>query len=606
MTLGLYAPAIGFDFIHLDDGVYVKYNRFVQDGISLNNVAHALVTTEVSYWHPLTWISHMLDCELFGMDAGGHHLVNVLIHTANGILLFWVLRLITGSTWKSFFVAAAFAWHPLGVETVAWISERKNLLCTLFWILTIWSHWRYAKCPSAKRNLLTALFLLLAFMAKPMAVTLPFVLLLVDVWPLKRFPKPIETDGTLSRQAGRLLLEKTTLFIITFFICILTVYAQKNAGAISDTTQLTILPRITNTFIAYASYLGKMVWPVDLAVLYPHTGQLRLGLAVLSALGLLVVTGVVLRLWKKQPWYAVGWFWYIGTLIPMIGLLQVGAQSMADRYTYVPLIGIFIMIAWGLGDLIRVRPILKPLAAAVCCLALVLCLLLTRLQLLYWRDSVTLFTHTLSVTEKNWKAHWAIGCAFHEKKQFGKSEAHLQEAILIEPDESILFLNLADSLSEQGKTEQAFEMLQKALQLDPDDAAVYYYLGRLYHAEKDFERALAHYRKAYNLVPGSREVTNSIAWLLSTCPDEAIRKGQEAVDLCGKLDSLKKPRAEHLCVLAAAYAEVGRFEEAVLTAEKALEKADRKKDTDLKEKILDCLKHYRQGQPYRDTSALIE
>ncbi|MHC4962212.1 MAG: tetratricopeptide repeat protein [Planctomycetota bacterium] len=619
ITLWLYLPTAGFDFIHLDDGVYVYHNPFVQDGLSFNRVLYALVTTEVSYWHPLTWISHMLDCELFGMDAGGHHLVNVLIHTLNSILLFLVLRKVTDCTWKSFFAAAVFAWHPLGVETVAWISERKNLLCTLFWILTIWSHWRYAKRPSAKRNLLTALFLLMAFMAKPMAVTLPFVLLLMDVWPLNRFPQPIEMHGSLGRQAGRLLLEKTTLFIITFFVCILTIYAQKNARAISDFEDLPMLPRITNAFIAYASYLGKMVWPVDLAVLYPYTGQLRLGAAVLCASGLLVVTGVVLCLWRKRPCYAVGWFWYVGTLIPMIGLLQVGKQSMADRYSYVPLIGIFIVAAWGVGDLVRNRSFLKPLAVVGCCAALCLCTVLTRFQIHYWQNSITLFTHTLRIADEHPTTHFSLACGYFDNEQFEDAEKYINEAIRVYPKyysttdcakNDVLHMKLGLTLAKLKKMNQAVLEFEQILQRNPDNANAYYLLGRLYEDEKEFERALDYYRMAQALRPTSNTVLNRIAWLLATCPDSSIRNGQEAIELAGQLENafLKKESAEYLCTLAAAYAETARYQEAVVTAEKALSAALNKKtrDDELIELISNCLEHYRQSQPYHDGSAMVE
>jgi cytochrome c-type biogenesis protein CcmH/NrfG len=532
--------------------------------------------------------------------------VNVLIHTVNSILLFLVLRKVTDCTWKSFFAAAVFAWHPLGVETVAWISERKNLLCTLFWILTIWSHWRYAKRPSAKRNLLTALFLLMAFMAKPMAVTLPFVLLLMDVWPLNRFPQAIETHGSLARQAGRLLLEKGALFIITFFVCILTIYAQKNAGAVRDTAQLAILPRVTNAFIAYASYLGKMVWPVDLAVLYPYTGQLRLGAAVLCASGLLVVTGVVLRLWRKRPWYAVGWFWYIGTLIPMIGLLQVGRQSMADRYSYVPLIGIFIMIAWGVGDLVRNRSFLKPLAVAGCCAALCLCAVLTRFQIYYWQNSITLFTHTLRIADENPTLHFGLACAYFDNEQFEDAEKHLNEAVGLNPESENFRIKLGRTLAKQKRIDQAILEFEQILQTNPENANACYYLGRLYEDENEFQRALDYYRMALGLEPTSQTVLNRIAWLLATCPDSSIRNGQEAIELADQLGGgfLNHKRGDYLCTLAAAYAETARYQEAVITAEKALSASLKEKnpDDELIELISTCLGHYRKGQPYRDAS----
>ncbi|MDH4201681.1 MAG: tetratricopeptide repeat protein [Phycisphaerae bacterium] len=608
VTFSLYLPTLHFDFVHLDDFSYVADNPFIEYGLSLQNVQMALTSFFQKNWHPLTWLSYMLDYELFGLNPRGYHLVNILFHTANGILLFWVLRCLTGATWKSFLVAALFAWHPLHVESVAWISERKDVLCAFFWILTLWAHWRYALKPCAKRNLLTLAFCLLALMAKPMAVTLPVVLLLMDFWPLKRFGKPIETGGSLRQQAGRLILEKTALFIAVLFTCILTLRAQHLSGAVKSFDYLSPLPRITNTFIAYLSYLRMMVWPVDLAVIYPHPHQLRPITGILCTILFIAVTVWACRIWKKYPFFTVGWFWYVITLVPVIGIVQVGVQALADRYTYIPLVGIFIIAVWGLEFIANKRPVLKPFIFASLCVALAGCLYLTRMQIYRWKDSITLFSHTLSVTDNNWKADWAIGCALNQEKQFETAEIHLKKAIAVEPNESLMFVNLAQSLSGQRKTDEAIMALQEGLKINPDSALIYYEMGKLHYADHSPEKALVDFQRAQNLKPGSRKVIYQIVWLLSTYPDETIRNGQEAVGLCEKLDFLEIPDAEYFCVLAAAYAEIGLFEDAVVTGEKALNTAINKNTTsaEMIQTITDCLEQYQQGLPYRDVLPLTE
>ena len=372
----------------------------------------------------------------------------------------------TGATWKSFLVAALFAWHPLHVESVAWISERKDVLFTFFWILTMWAHWRYANHPSAKRNLLTLLFCSLALMAKPMAVTLPIVLLLMDIWPLKRFPKPIEIGDSLARQIRQLLFEKMTLFIAVLFTCILTFRAQQLSGAVKSLDRLPILPRITNMFISYISYLRMMVWPENLAVIYPHSHQLRLCLAIICLALFIAMMVWAFLAWRKHTFFSVGWLWYIITLIPVIGIIQVGGQALADRYTYIPLIGIFIMVSWGLGDLIRIRPFLKPLTVAGCCVAISLCLLLTRFQIYYWQDSMTLFTHTLRAADEHSTTHFALACAYFDEEQYESAEKHLSDAIRLSPENETFHIKLGLTFAKQGKFDKAFPKYEYVLQMN--------------------------------------------------------------------------------------------------------------------------------------------
>ena len=605
LTIALYAPVSGFGFIHLDDYLYVVDNPLVQDGIAAKNIYLSFTTSPVSYWHPVTWLSHMLDCELFGMNAGAHHVVNVLIHAVNSILLFIALHQMTGGFWRSFLVAALFAWHPLHVESVAWISERKDVLYTLFWLLTLWAYAYYADRNRNGFYLLSLLFAIMAMMAKPMAVTLPFVLLLLDVWPLEQLSLSNKVN-TPTRQIRKLIIEKLPLFVFAGFICIQTVKAQKLNGAVMSLEQLPVLSRLTNAAIAYVSYLRMMIWPIDLAIIYPHPHQMRSGLAVISGILLLLITLVAIERLRKQPFMTIGWFWYLGTLVPVIGILQVGIQSMADRYTYLPLVGIFMIIAWLLHNIIKIRPMLKPLVVTASCIVLIACFVFTRMQIYRWKDSMTLFTHTLSVTENNWKAHFALGCAFDAQQEPDKAEMHLMKALSLCPDnlnKIKLHCKLGQVFFEQGKIDEAISQFQEALNRDPDYVLTHYRLGLLYESENKPRQALTHYRKALVLNPHSPLLVNRIVWILSTHPEPQIRDGRQAITLAEMfLEDPLSQDADYLCSLAAAYAETGRFDTAVNLAEKALDAAITKGNPELVDKIKACISCYERQLPYREQS----
>jgi tetratricopeptide (TPR) repeat protein len=498
VTLVAYESVRKYEFVDYDDDRYVTNNPRIRRGLSWNNVAWAMTATEVANWHPLTWLSHMMDCQLYGLNPAGHHLTNLLLHLANVVLLFWVLQQMTGALWPSAMVAALFAVHPLNVESVAWVAERKNVLSTLFWLLTMWAYVIYARRAGWRRYLLVAGLFVLGLMSKPMLVTLPCVLLLLDYWPLGRlsgraavesaasYQRPDETDRH-SRQvdlrapafaacALRLVLEKLPLFLLAAASSAITVEAQRLDGAF-DAKVLPLGTRLANALVSYASYIYKMIWPDHLAVLYPHPGASLQGWRVIvSALALTFITFLVVWGSKRFPYLMVGWLWYVGTLVPVIGLVQVGGQAMADRYSYIPLIGLFIIIAWGMTDLSRFVPARNYWLIGVAAAVLIALTMTARRQLSYWQNSITLFEHTLAVTDDNAIAHNNLGAVLVGKGRLDEGLAHLYEAVRLNPDYGTAYANIAFTLYQQaniaaqdeGRWEEAVDLYRRALELKPD------------------------------------------------------------------------------------------------------------------------------------------
>ena len=458
LAAAIYWPVGGFGFVAYDDQAYLSGNEMVRRGLSWSGATWAFTTLTAANWHPLTWLSYLLDVKLFGVDPGWHHRVNVVFHAANGVLLFAFLRRTTGSLWRSALVAALFVAHPLHVESVAWISERKDVLSTFFWLLAMLAYAAYVQRPNRWRYLAVAALFVLGLLAKPMVVTLPFALLLLDVWPLRRRPA---------------LVEKLPLFAISALSCVTTWVAQARSGAVRGTQWLTIPVRVENALASYAVYLGKTVWPESLAALYPHPGYQAGGIPggqiALAVAVLVVVTAVAIRLRRSVPAVAVGWCWYLGTLVPVIGLVQVGQQSMADRYTYLPLIGIFFAVVWGLAALAaRVR--LGRIAAGAVASAAVMAFALTaRHQAGYWRDSIALFDHAAHVTENNWLAWKNLGAALYESGRRPEALAAFQEEARIDPSDPDAWFNLGMTYGELERHAESAAAFEQALRLDPGD-----------------------------------------------------------------------------------------------------------------------------------------
>ena len=483
-TLALYSPVSGFSFVDFDDNEYVSENPVTQAGLTWQGLQWAFTGIHVGNWHPASWLSHMVDCQLFGLNAGAHHLVSVLFHIANTLLLFAILHSLTGARWRSAGVAALFAWHPMHVESVAWVAERKDVLSTFFWLLTIMAYARYAqnsvsaepgiaKRKTQNAKLFYALALLgcaLALLSKPMAVTLPFTLLLLDVWPLRRisnFQFPISNFK-------RLVVEKIPFFFLALALCAVTFLAQRGAGAVSP---LAWAIRLANVPVAYLRYLVKAFWPTDLAIVYPYVYHWPASVVVSSVLLLALVSWLACRRLRDQPWLAAGWFWFLGTLVPVIGFVQVGAQAMADRYFYIPSIGLFVVVVWGGAELCAARPNGKLILSLVSGSALAGCVLVTSLQISYWRDSSSLFLHALDVTQNNYVADNALGKAYEKNGDNARALVLYREAVRIEPRYAISQYNLGLALIGFGLKDQALEHLAAAAHYDPRNADAQFNLG---------------------------------------------------------------------------------------------------------------------------------
>ena len=460
-VLAVFWQVHGFEFSAYDDQHYVQYNRIVGKGVTLSGIWWAFTTGYFSYWHPLTWISHMLDVQLFGMNAGAHHLMSVFIHIANSILLFFGLQYITGSWQKSAFVAALFAVHPTHVESVAWIAERKDVLSGFFWILTIWAHGWYARHGGFWRYMTALSLFACGLMSKPMVVTLPCVLLLMDYWPLQRF--------TLANWK-RVLLEKVPYFFGVLISCSVTLYGVIRAGSVVPDERFSLALRVANTPISYVRYLGKLFWPTDLAVLYPMPSHWELWKVNLSTLLVLALTGVFLALARRAPYLIVGWLWYVGTLVPTIGLISVGLQSIADRYTYIPFIGLFIIIAWGMPKI----PGRKVIAVAL----LLACVIVSWRQVQHWRNTETLFAQCVRATENNPDGVYNLGLAqlLNGKRQ--EAVRNFQEAVRLRPQYEEARNNLGVLLLELGDPTGATNAFMGLLRLNPRQEVALLNMGR--------------------------------------------------------------------------------------------------------------------------------
>jgi tetratricopeptide (TPR) repeat protein len=454
----------------------------------------------------------MLDCELFWLNAGMHHLINLLFHIANGILLFMVLRRMTGAIWPSGFVAALFALHPLHVESVAWVPERKDVLSTFFWMLTMLAYVLYTEQPGVYRYFLVVILFFLGFMSKAMLVTLPFVLLLMDYWPLGRLQLWVrgkETElGDYKSTILPLILEKVPLLALSAILSIVTFIAQGKAVASLD--KLPLGHRVANALISYVAYIGKMFWPQDLAVFYPNPGTVVTWQSAGCGLLLLGLTLLFIRVMRNCPYLAVGWLWYIGTLVPVIGLVQVGSQAMADRYTYIPLIGLFIMIAWGVPDVLSKWRYKRVVVAGLSGLVLSILMVCTWLQVRHWKNSVALFSHAVNVTDDNYKMHINLGLAWDEKRAYDKGLFHYSESLRINPGQPGVYINLGRVLSLQGDVESAIRNYSEALRIEPDNAIAHYNLGIALESQNDMQSAIKHYSEAVRIRPDFAEANQSL------------------------------------------------------------------------------------------------
>ena len=666
ITLLVYLPAARDGFINYDDQDYVTENSVVQKGLTWTGIKWAFTTGHASNWHPLTWLSHMADCELFGLNAGAHHFVNVLFHTANAVLLLLLLFRLTGALWPSAFVAALFAWHPLHVESVAWISERKDVLSTFFALLTLLAYTRYAQKKSRVESrasradttvpalgsrlwtfdyTLALIFFALGLMSKPMLVTLPFVMLLLDYWPLQRLstlnpPARRSTAKTAqSSTCRRLALEKWPFFLLAAASCVVTflVQSQRSGDAVASLELVPLHYRVCNALAAYGLYLLKMVWPVGLAVFYPlpeHLTWLLLA-ATSSAVVLVIISSLVWRAGRAHAYLPVGWLWFLGTLVPVIGLVQVGAAALADRYTYIPSIGVFIAVTFGLCELAGRFQFPPKAIATAAAVILATCLILTENQLRYWRDSETLFAHALAVTKNNHVAHVNLGVALEQKGKLNEALAeyraaeelapelyhihnnlgnlldnlgHPREAlieyrwaVLLNPNLPSLHNGAGMVLVELGRFDEALRQFEEASRLDPAYPWAHLEIGKLRLKQGRDAEAIDEFRTALRIDPDNFQILAYTAHVLAAAENPQIRDGQTALVLAVKAKVLTGEAQPYvLDALGMACAETGDFTNALEVTQRALDLATAAKMKKL-EPLQQRLELYKNHQPWRES-----
>ncbi len=582
-TLAFYNPIVHNQFIEFDDRLYIRQNPQVQSGLTWSTVKWSFTTFSYGNWHPLTWLSHAVDCQVFHLNPVGHHYINLLLHAANAVLLFLLLRQATGFTWSSLVVGALFALHPVNVESVAWAAERKNVLSTLFFLLALHAYGRYARAGGRYLYFAVALFFALGLMAKPQVVTLPFVLLLWDYWPLERMGARAAPAGLPAPPAPRsfayLVWEKLPLFVLAAADSVVTVLAQRAGGAIRAVTEVSASARLENVFVSYVRYIGKAFWPSRLAPMYPHPGNSLPGWQVAGAAALLLLVSALVLHWRDRRYLFVGWFWFLGTLVPMIGIITVGEQSMADRYAYIPFIGLFVAVVWTLNAwtlntwALRAasseRRIRSAWLAGAAILVVFILGCLTYRQLGYWRDDETLWRYTLSVTERNFMAHDNLAIALAKQGRIEEAIVEFRSATALHQYPPSQILTLAFYELRVGRPQEAIEECDSVLRasadpLDPkDQATAWSELGQAHLQLRHYEQAAESYQNALRLSPenGMALIGSGLLALRREQPSMAVAEFAQAV----KID----PSDVNFLLLAQALRRAGRAAEADSAAAEA-------------------------------------
>ncbi|MFA5291897.1 MAG: tetratricopeptide repeat protein [Phycisphaerae bacterium] len=654
-----YEPLRHNGFVIYDDQNYITENPHITGGITQDSIIWAFTKSHAANWHPLTWLGHIIDYQIFGLNPLGYHLVSLLLHIANSLLVFWLFSRMTGAVWASTFIAAVFALHPLQVESVAWAAEQKTVLSGLLWSLTIAAYFRYTKSPGFGRYVPVFLVYCLCILTKPIVVTVPLTLLLLDYWPLGR------VNFQQKESTVKLIIEKIPLFILSAFLSVMTLAAQKQGGAVATLENIPLNDRIGNMFISYMRYIGKLVWPSKLAVFYPPLPEnLPKIIAITCALSFVIILVLCIYIIPRRKYITTGWLWYIGTLFPTIGLVQAGAQSMANRYMYIPMLGLLIIFVWTVKDFAAKRPRLSAVLAMAVLLPMIL---LTQAQVKYWQNGTTLFDYTLKVTENNPIAENCYGIALFDAgrgdeavqrlsrlvnefplysdarnnlSQFllkqGKPDRAIEcfnELIKQKQDSAQVYYNLAAALSMQkkyddavnnlakslklepeypgvqrqmgfallasGKADQAVSHLNQALRTEPNNPDIYVNLGTAYTQLGQYRPAVQNWSRALEIQPDSSDVLNNLAWVLAVSGDSSIRNGGKAVELAERACELTKyNNAGFLDTLAVAYAAAGRFSDAITTAQRAINLAKTHGQDNMAGEIQTRLELYKANQAY--------
>jgi Tfp pilus assembly protein PilF len=577
ITLFVYWQVSHHGFVSFDDNIYILGNEHVREGLTFENIKWAFGFSDIAYWHPLTWISHMLDCQLFGLKAGMHHVTNLIFHIVNGLLLFLLLNRMTGDFWRSSFVAALFAFHPINVESVAWVAERKNVLSTFFWMLTLLTYVRYSKRPCLSRYLLTLAVFVMGLMSKPVLITLPVVLLLLDFWPLGRirFAPPGSGKGVkaiLSKFKGsgmtRLALEKIPFLVLSLVSVILSILSAQSHQMMLSTYRVPLHLRFENAIVSYLGYIGKIIWPHKLAVFYPYPEMVPVWLTIGTGLWLISTTFLIFYKWERFPYLGVGWLWYIITLSPSIGIIQAGLwPAMADRWAYIPLIGIFIIAAWGFPQLLDRWRHKKAELAAMATMIISILLVVTWLQVRYWSDSYSLFRHALDVTEKNDVAHNNLGARLYYAGKIDEAIPHFVEALRIMPYYKSASDNLQTALAEYGHNQNVIANMAKLLKVYPGDPTLHYILGNLYKDSGELDEAIKHYKEALKQQPPLSHAMHNLAMVYAT-----KKEYKKALFLLNQMTELWPNSPGVYYYITAIYAKQNKKEESIRWLKKAVKK----------------------------------
>jgi len=646
-TLAIYWPVRHYGIIYYDDPLFLTENAMVKSGLNWHSLWWAFSSVLVANWHPITSLSFVVDNQLFGMNPGAEHMVNVLFHTASTMLLFLVLQSMTGFTWRSSVVAAIFGWHPLRVESVAWIAERKDVLSVFFMMLTLWAWAQYARKAEGRRqkadvgNLISDFrpptsgfywlalgFFVLGLMSKPMLVTLPFVLLLLDFWPLKKtvncelriadsnnvLPSAGVTkqigdgpalwhDEVVRRRLNHLLFEKWPFFLFSAVFSVLTYALQKTHAAVVSLEKLSVADRVSNAVTSYLQYLTQLFWPVKLAVIYPYPKAHDVTGICLIALWLLSISALCVLQLSRRPYLAFGWFWFLGTALPIIGLVQVGEQAMADRYTYIPLIGPVISLVWLVSEWLKTNTSRIFVLAPTTIILLAVCAILGRRQVQFWKNNGILFEHTIAVTTDNPSAQLSLGVGLEHDGRFREAMVHYRIQAALSPQDYRAYHSLARILAKRGQWQEAMEEYDHASAMGafPDDYVAHLNLADALTYMGRGEEAVFHLNEALRLKPNSPEVLNNLAWLLATSPETNIRDGRRAVELSERACELTEfKQTMFVGTLAAAYAEAGQFDEAIRTAQKACALASASGEQNLLKRNQELLELYRMYLPYHE------